>query len=79
MKTEFIASLFIATLASAAFALPQGPVEATTSHSISSQKVAEDGYKRTGGKIAESGYEHVGGKLVAEDGYSRTGGKVEMS
>ena len=79
MKTEFIASLFIATLASAAFALPQGPVDATTSHSISTQKVAEDGYKRTGGKIAENGFERIGGKLVAEDGYKRTGGKIAES
>ncbi len=61
MKTEFIASLFIATLASAAFALPQGPVDANTSHSISTQKVAEDGFDRT-----------PAGQTVAEDGFDRT-------
>ncbi|SDF07511.1 hypothetical protein SAMN05216381_0900, partial [Pseudomonas seleniipraecipitans] len=64
MKTELIAGLFIATLATATFALPQGPVEATTSHAVGVQTVAEDGYKRTGGKIAENGFERVGGKLV---------------
>ncbi len=76
---KLIASLILASLSGAAFAVPAEPqrllLEAKPSHEQTETTVAEGGFERTplGQQLADDGFDHTPlGQQLADDGFDRT-------